>query len=101
MRVWVAAFGVGVEGDVGLGVGSWPLEAAREATACRSADAILSVFATGGATGPGVGPAAGLRYMPSIVGRNAAPNGVAKKSVGRSGPVFSLLAAHVSKMAYL
>lgn len=37
-----------------------------------------------GAAGEGAALGAGRRYMASIVGRNAAPNGVDKKSVGRS-----------------
>ena len=37
-----------------------------------------------GAAGEGATFAAGRRYMASIVGRSAAPNGVDKKSVGRS-----------------
>ena len=66
-----------------MGVGSWPLEAARDAMACRRV-AAMSGFATGGTAGAAADPVPGLLYMESIVGRRAAPNGVDRKSVGRS-----------------
>lgn len=84
----VCVAGAGVEGDVGAGVGSWnwlglALEAARDATAWRRVDAKSGLDA-GGAPAGGIAPATGRRYMLSIVGRRAAPNGVDRKSVGRS-----------------
>lgn len=46
----------------------------------------LLVEASGGRiAGPGTGPGDGLRYMLSIVDRMEAPNGVDRKSLGRSG----------------
>ena len=81
--VCVSGSGLGVEGLVGAGVGrcekGCPLpEAVREATACRSVDAISAFDAWG------IAPGTGRRYMLSMVGLRAAPKGVDKKSVGRS-----------------
>jgi hypothetical protein len=39
------------------------------------------------AVGGGVDPGVGRRYMASMVGRRAVPNGVDRKSVGRSNEV--------------
>jgi hypothetical protein len=60
--------------------------AACEATVC-SIDAAsweLEAAAGVGAGAVGMAPGVGRLYIASIVGRNAAPNGVARKSVGRS-----------------
>jgi hypothetical protein len=48
----------------------------------------FGVALAGGATG-GRGPGVGRRYMESMVGLSAAPNGVDRKSVGRSADHWS------------
>lgn len=83
----MAGEGVGVDADVGAGVGRYdgvPPETAWEATPWRRADA-RSGFEIGGALVDDGAPAVGRRYILSIVGRRAAPKGVDRKSVGRSG----------------
>lgn len=82
VRVCVA--GVGEPFVAGVGV---PFVAAREATAWRRAEASWGLGDADAAAGEGVAgaaPGAGRRYILSIVGRRAAPNGVERKSAGRS-----------------
>lgn len=65
---------------------------ARDATPCSSADA-RSGLETG--AGPvGTPPVVGRRNILSIVGRRAAPNGVDKKSVGRSRDKFTFTSCY-------
>ena len=61
---------------------AWRIEAAS----CGFGEAFAAGTEGGGTGAPGDG----RRYIASIVGRNAAPNGVDRKSVGRSKEMESL-----------
>ena len=57
-----------------------------EAASCGFGEAFAADTEGGGTGAPG----GGRRYIASMVGRNAAPNGVDRKSVGRSKEIESL-----------
>ena len=98
MQIWIGAATVELA-DAGargaeVGADMEPDAYAWDATAWRRADASAGSGDTAGASwsaaglgageGVGVAPGVGRRNIASIVGRRAAPNGVERKSEGRS-----------------
>ena len=100
--MWIGAAMVELPGAGGrrrdVGVGREPEAYACAATACKradasagSGDAAAACWSTAGlGAGGDVGavPGVGRRNIASIVGRSAAPNGVERKSEGRSIRIY-------------